>query len=418
MRFGFRMESPHDCGMRRAFSLAGCGLVAWYGLVGLAGAASPAPPGTNFFPIMGWNWVPNDPAVLREIHEAGLTVAGFVAPETLNACEAAGLKAIVADPRVSRYNWEDVDAGQARESIESLAAEVGHHPALYGYELCDEPATRQFAGLEKVAAAVREFSRGKWPYINLLPDYATSQQLGASNYTEYLERFVATCHPSILSYDNYSLMADGSLRPNYWSNLEAVRNVCAEHHLEFWNIILAVAHFQYRELNAADFRFQVYTTLAYGGRGITYFTYFAPKLGNYRMAPVDQFGNRTPNWYFMQNVNLQVQKLAPTLLQLTSDKVYHFGEVPPGCQGPSTNSLVAKMSPGDFVVGDFTHRDGSRYVLIVNKNFHESMPCVPQFRAPPRRVLHVSPYTGQLLPFQGEDVWTAPGQGVLLKLEY
>ena len=40
----------------------------------------PAAP-TNFFPIMGWNGVPNDPAALRKMKECGLTVAGFAAPE-------------------------------------------------------------------------------------------------------------------------------------------------------------------------------------------------------------------------------------------------------------------------------------------------------------------------------------------------
>ena len=32
-------------------------------------------------------------------------------------------------------------------------------------------------------------------------------------------------------------------------------------------------------------------------------------MGNYRGAPVDQFGNETPSWHNMQNVNLQIQKL-------------------------------------------------------------------------------------------------------------
>jgi hypothetical protein len=140
-------------------------------------------------------------------------------------------------------------------------------------------------------------------------------------------------------------------------------------------------------------------------------------VGNYRLAPIDQFGNPTPTWYFMQNVNLQIQKLAPTLLQLTSDDVYHIGKIPGGCKGPPTNSLVTGVSGNDFVVGEFTHRDGSRYVMIVNKNFGRSIPCSPQFRKPPRRLQQVSPYSGALTAFEGEQVWLAPGQGVLLKLD-
>ena len=386
-------------------------------LASWSGHAASAKPDTNFFPIMAWNWAPKDPAVLQQMRECGLTVAGFVNPETLDACRAAGLKAIVSDPRTSGYDWQKVDESAARAKVSSLVRKVGRHPALYGYYLRDEPDTGMFEGLGKVAGIIRELSPGKWPYINLFPDYATAQQLGAADYSAYLERFITTCKPSILSYDNYSLMDDGSVRPSYWSNLESVRAASSKHGLVFWNIVLASAHFSYRELSAADFRFQVYTTLAYGGRGISYFTYFTPATGNYRMGAIDQFGHQTPNWYFMQHANLQLLKLAPTLLQLTSDAVYHFGSVPPGANGPATNSLLSGAGGEQFMAGDFTHRDGSRYVMVVNKDLAKSHPCLPQYRKAPRRVQHVSPYSGGLSPYDGENVWLAPGSGALLRVE-
>ncbi len=386
---------------------------AWFALEALGAVA----PNTNFFPIMAWNWAPNDPAVLDKMKECGLTVAGFVAPGTLDACQAAGLKAIVSDPRVSNYDWRNVNEAAARSNVMSLVKQVGQHPAIFGYYLRDEPDAGMFPGLATVASLVREFSPGKWPYINLFPDYASNAQLGATNYEEYIERFVSTCQPLIISYDNYSLMDDGSVRENYWSNLEAVRAAAQRHGVEFWNIVLSVAHFTYAEPSAADLRFQAYTTLAYGGRGISYFTYFAPQTGNYRLAPIDQFGNQTPTWYLMQNVNLQIQKLAPTLLQLTSDAVYHIGTLPRGCQSPPANSLLTGVSGENFAVGDFTHRDGSRYVMVVNKDLKNSKVCSPHWRKTPSRVLQVSPYTGAEFPYDGENVWLAPGQGVLLKAQ-
>ena len=382
-----------------------------------SGLSAPAPADTNFFPIMAWNGAPKDPAALQKMRECGLTIAGFAAPGTLDACRAAGLKAIVSDARTSGYDWANVDEAKARKNVASLVAKVGRHPAVFGYYLRDEPGVGMFPGLAKVADLIRELSPGKWPYINLFPDYANADQLDIPTYAEYLERFIATCHPSIISYDNYSLMDDGSVRGNYWSNLESVRAACQKHGIEFWNIVLSVAHFSYRELNAADFRFEVYTTLAYGGRGISYFTYFTSSTGNYRMAPIDQFGHQTATWYYMQHVNLQIQKLAPTLLQLHSDAVYHIGQIPSGASGPPTNSLVSSVAGDNFLVGDFTHRDGSRYLMVVNKDLAKSRPCSPQFRTAPRRLQHVSAYTGTLRPFEGEDVWLPPGDGVLLKVE-
>jgi len=327
------------------------------------------------------------------------------------------MKAIVNDPRVGNYDWEHVDAAAARQKVQSLVAEVGNHPAVFGYYLRDEPPASYFAGLEKVASAVRELSPGKWPYINLFPDYAEPAQLGTASYEEYLDRFVATCHPPIISYDHYALLDNGGLRDEYWKNLEQVRAAAKKASVPFWNIVLSCAHFSYREPTAADLRFQAYSTLAYGGRGISYFTYFCPAVGNYRMAPVDQFGNRTPTWYAMQNVNLQILKLAPTLLKLSSDDVYHFGKVPTGCHGPGKSSLITAVNDPNFMAGDFTHADGSRYVMIVNRDVSKSAPCMATFRAAPKKVEMVSAYSGQLTPFEGEQVWLAPGQGVLLRLQ-
>ena len=373
---------------------------------------------TNFFPIMAWNSAPSDPAVLKTMKAAGLTIAGFAPPSGLDACQAAGLKAIVSDPRASNYEWAKMDDAHVRQNVSNLVAQVGGHPAVYGYYLRDEPSASMFEGLAKVANAFRDFAPGKWPYINLFPDYAEPWQLGTSNYSEYLERFAEVCKPTIVSYDNYSLMDDGSVRGSYWSNLESVRAFCKKHDAEFWNIVLSVAHFNYREPTAADFRFQAYTTLAYGGRGISYFTYFAPQVGNYRMAPIDQFGNKTANWRNLRNVNLQILKLAPTLLQLRSDDVYHLGAIPTGCREAPATSLVKSVEGGDsFVVGEFTHRDGSRYVMVVNKDLGKSHHCSPQFRSAPKQLRHISPYTGQLTPFEGEYMWLAPGQGTLLKLD-
>src|SRR2546421_5204534 len=184
---------------------------------------SAADDGESFFPIMAWNHAPGDPAVLAKMHDCGLTVAGFVTPQNLDLVHAAGMKAIVSDPRVGGYDWLNVDADKARKNVESLVAEVGKHPAVFGYYLRDEPPAAYFPGLEKVASAVRELAPCKWPYINLFPNYANADQLNTPDYAQYLDKFVSTCHPPIVSYDHYALLDDGSVRGEYFQNLEQIR---------------------------------------------------------------------------------------------------------------------------------------------------------------------------------------------------
>ena len=384
-------------------------------------AAAPKPD-EPFFPIMAWNWYPasDDPAVLQQMRDCGLTVVGFVSNlKHLDKVHAAGMKAIVQDPRTQNYDWAGkIDAAKARENVASLVKEVNGHPAVIGYYLRDEPPAAFFPGLATVASIVKELAPGKWPYVNLFPNYADPGQLGVPDYATYVEQFVGAVKPPVLSYDHYALMQDGSLRPEYWQNLEQMRAAARKADVPFWNIVLATAHFDYREVTHADFRFQAYSTLAYGGRGLSYFTYFAPPVGNYRMAPIDQFGAPTQTWHWMRNVNRQVLKLAPTLLKLKSDAVYHFGQLPRGTQGPGKGSLLTGVSGnGDFMAGDFTHGDGSRWVMIVNRSVTRSQPAHPQFRSPPKKVQALSAYTGEFTPFEGEYTWLAPGQGCLLKIE-
>ncbi|MCE9589499.1 MAG: hypothetical protein K8S99_03130 [Planctomycetes bacterium] len=369
------------------------------------------------FPVMAWNWPPVETRPLRRMKENGLTIAGFVAPKDLDAVHRAGLKAIVSDPRAGGYDWRNVDPAVAKRNVASLVREVNRHPAVFGYYVKDEPSAEEFAGLAVVANEFRRLAPGKWPYINLFPDYATPAQLGAPTYDEHLERFIQACRPSILSYDNYSLMENEDVRPAYWTNIESMRAASVRHRIPFWNIVLTVAHFQYREPTAADARFQAYTTMAYGGRGLSYFTYFSPPIGNYRAAAVDQFGNETPTWQYLQHVNLQIANLAPHLLALRSDDAYHLNQVPPTSHGPSAASLVASVGGNNVLVGEFTHRDRSRWVMVVNKSFRDSMWCNPTWRRTPTRVQMVSPYSGRLIPYDGEQRTLAPGQGVLLKIE-
>ncbi len=385
------------------------------GTILLAALPLSAAESEKIFPVMPWNSAPNDRAVIDKIKECGFTVVGFVLPETLETCRQAGIQAIVSDTRIKNYDWTRLDEKTARSNALPAITAVRDNPALYGYYLCDEPGVSSFPGLAAMAELVHQAAPDKWAYINLFPNYANAAQLGTASYGDYLEKFVTTCHPTQLSYDHYALMDDGSLGGGYWNNLEQMRAVAKKHHLPFWNIVLAVAHFSFREPTAADLRFEVFSSLAYGARGIAYFDYFASTVGNYRAAAIDQFGHPTPTWGNLQNINLQIQKLAPTLLQLTSDDTYHFGAIPAGCHGPATNSLVASVG-GEFAVGDFTHTDGTRYVMLVNKNLLKSTPCNPHFRHPLKSVKFISPYSGQADLFEGEQIWLAPGQGVLLQL--
>jgi hypothetical protein len=371
----------------------------------------------SFFPIMAWGTSPGDISVLNEMSECGLTVAGFVSPENLDMVNNAGMRAFVMDSRASGYDFTNIDYDKMADNVTSLVNEVGSHQALMGYYIKDEPNISEFSGLASVSELFQEVSPQKIPYINLYPNYANANQLGTEDYWEYLDYYVNTVNPPIISYDHYALMENEPLREGYFSNLEAIRLVSIKYKRPFWNVILSTAHFAYREPTTADIRFQVFTTLAYGGKGISYFTYFAPKSSNCRTAPIDQFGNRTPTWSYIQNVNLSVQMLAPILLNLISTGVYHIGNVPKGCLTLPGNTLTrAVYGNGDYLLGEFAHINGSNYIIIVNKDFNNSTNFRLELNDPNSQIYRISSYTGNIEGLVDESDWLAPGQGVLLQV--
>jgi hypothetical protein len=383
----------------------------------------------DFFPILSWGLQPWHPQaaggtvrstleLLKEMKDCGMNLAGFARPEELDLVHEAGLQAFVFDPRASDYDFRNLDEDQACRNIAGLVKEVGDHPAVYGYYIKDEPNAAEFSGLAILARELAQAAPRQLAYINLFPNYATQEQLGTETYDEYVERYVQEVRPRVISYDHYALLEGDALRGSYFANLETIRRIASREGIPFWNIVLSNAHFTYREPDAAGFRFQTFSTLAYGGKGISWFTYLTPEVGNYRLAPLDPFGNRTPTWSFLQSANLQTRVLAPTLMELHSTRVYHFGSVPEGCRPAPASSLVKAVrgQHQEFLVGEFRHAQGDPYIMLVNKDFHHSTSFEVEFNGARRKVERVSPYRGELQELAGENNWLAPGQGVLLRV--
>jgi hypothetical protein len=392
-----------------------------FGLISLLPLQVPAQDLRNGrFPLMAWDFV-DDPKVLQSMHEAGINAVAFVRPQTLDACQTNDLKCIVYDERLAGDLWsKPFNGDQFRKNLEALVKETNGKPALYGFHIKDEPNANEFPELAKAVAAVKAMAPGKWPYINLLPGQGEA-------FDKYISDSISICKPTAVSYDRYSIIGEtgtGDLDPIFWSNLEQARKQALKYGLPQWNIVLTSPHWQYRKLTEDDLRLEIWGSLAYGVKGIAYYKFIsrelpilqAADLGNFRDGPLDQFFEKTPTWSWLRNLNRQVQNLAPTLLKLHSEDTYHIGAIPRENHGPSERSIVIDVPDGQFVVGEFTHENGGRFVMIVNKDLKRSVHLTPKFRADIKTVNVVSPITGQvksLTPFY----WLAPGQGVLLQVE-
>ncbi|HLY16411.1 MAG TPA: hypothetical protein VKR61_04270 [Bryobacteraceae bacterium] len=384
-------------------------------------------PDPKKFAIMAWGDAPPDAGQLRGMREAGLNIAGFCKAQDLDKVRDAGLACFVSDPRISGYDWQGLPPDdEIRGRIGSLVKEIGSNPAAMGFYLRDEPHAALMPGLGRVAKMARQAMPDLWPYVNLFPYRVSPERLGTETYDQYVRLLTDTIGQPFLSYDNYSLVG-GEMLDYFYTNLEIVRRLSIETKTPFWNCILANAHFNYMEPSDATFHLQVYATLAYGGRGIQYFTYFAPEVGNYRLAAVDQFGNRTPTWERLRRINLEIQALAPTMLRLRSTGVFHYPDAPEQGKALAASKLVRSIEmrqrfvrppvAGRFLVGEFEDGEGRPYVMVVNKDLNNSFQFHMQLVKEHGKLMRVSPYSGREEEFGGEMDWLAPGAGVLLRIQ-
>jgi len=264
----------------------------------------------------------------------------------------------------------------------------------------------------RIAAELRRAMPDKMPYVNLFPNYANRQQLGVDSYDAYLRSYVEHIQLPYLSWDNYSLV-DGQMNQSFYDNLEQVRGVTLEAGIPFWNCVLSNALFRHMEPSDATFNIQVYATLAYGGRGIQFFTYFNPDIGNFRLAPIDVYGNRTPTWDMLRRATHQVHALAPVMTKLRSTGVYHW-PVSTASGTPLINDL---KSPGKFLIGEFAGSDGKPWFMLVNKDLKESARFTIELKNKNAKFVRISAASGKEAELGGEGNWLAPGAGVLVRIE-
>lgn len=302
---------------------------------------------------------------------------------------------------------------------------------IWGYHLQDEPSTRDFARLRSRIDAIRQGRPGRLGYINLLPNYANADQLGAPTYNEYLTRFLQEVNADVLCMDHYPIFrpeADG--RDRYCENLADMREHSLRAQIPFWNFFNTMPYGPHTDPTEAQLRWQIFASLCYGAKGVLYFCYFTPRGGEFPKggAIIAVDGTKTRHYAQAQRLNRVLNAYGLTLMRLTSTGVYRVRPTDePATVLKGSGLLDLKRDPvdppGDYLVGAFRHTDGRRAVLIQNYRFAYSAWPTVVFDAPGDAVREVDPTTGRAIPVRDESpdmpglqISLADGEGRLFLL--
>ncbi len=359
-------------------------------------------PEDQFFPIFGW-LTPGNPVPHFRGHNGPNTADDYYHAEYALANFNINLE-------LDEYAGFGVKHRPLGELDDTKLLEFAEDPQVWWFGGADEPGEKEFPHLAEINKRIRRFAPSKGFWSNLFPTYADDFKASWDNYDHYIKSYIDIVKPSVLTYDHYCMVgkdprvhADSWYSPNrkgdYFPNLEIVRQRTIESSVEF-GVIVSVGTFgPVRGVSEAEARFQVFTTLAYGARSLGWFCYLTEipygNWTNWEDMVINRDGTRTRHYAMLKYLNGEVLALAPTLLRLRSTGVYHTNPLPPLTQPIKESTLVASISGGMGLVGEFkTEGDNKRYVLVVNRDFIDTARFKIRFRDPPENLLEVSKQTG------------------------
>ncbi|MBP5622947.1 MAG: hypothetical protein J6X44_13140, partial [Thermoguttaceae bacterium] len=254
----------------------------------------------GLFPLFPWDhldswgdkYQPMEEGI-KSMAECEFTLSAFVADERgLNLARENGLKCIYKLP-LETFDQRELSEEEIQKKCDAIDAMVEEKvqstkddPVVLGYYLRDEPGAYHNRSLRAAVDAVKKYAPGKLAYINLFPGYASTidadvdSQLGTYSFREYLERYVQEVRPQFLSYDNYMVEYSEDLRNlargvSHFVDLFEVRDVAMKYELPFWYIGSSLCIQEQSTPSTAErYAYQMYTALAAGAEGLTWFLYY------------------------------------------------------------------------------------------------------------------------------------------------
>lgn len=306
---------------------------------------------------------------------AGLSMANI--KRALKLAEDNGLVYLPRDERVGALS-EDIDA--FKEAMDEFTSYKSYGGSL----ITDEPALNKFQGLVSGRKAFRSYYSKYCYYVNLFPNYATSDQLSGIagqpvSYEQYLESFLKTVQPQVLSFDFYGLRKEfPSVSGGYFDQLYLASKLANKYKVPFWPFIQAGSFDSWtvRVPTKVEIDWQIGSNLVYGAKGIQYFCYMTPYevddalwRGNF----VNKNGEKTELFPYFQSINKQIASMDEILMISSRVALMQFGSSPAAFSNEQKAEFVTSFrelknvdTESDLLIGVFDHGGKSAYYVFNN----------------------------------------------------
>lgn len=248
--------------------------------------------------------------------------------------------------------------------IEKFIKETQKSKVVLGYTLFDEPYDKDVNLLVETGKYIRTLEPDKLTWIDFFPNSA-----------DRLTRSVVKAKPSVIGFNYYPFKVKGHVLEGYYQRLEYFRSLALESGTPLWLFVQSVAQVwppdrkeDMRMPTPSEMRLQVYVNLAYGAKGLWYYTYAIPRQFKAITAAIlDGTDKPTPVYYSVKQLNREVLALGPLLMRLASVDVMHVNPKQQGVKPFVANDVIAGINGDNLLVGVFKDERGGSFFMLVNK---------------------------------------------------
>lgn len=267
--------------------------------------------------------------------------------------------------------WKDCFAGISYEEIQNRISLVSHVPGVGGIYIIDEPYNAN--PYAPVFKAIKDMMPYADAHLNFLPLAAYPNAIVYEAQMNDLYQ-LSGGRLDYLMYDYYPFgLQPGSFNEGQWyKNLDVVRKLGLKTGAKTGTFIQSISlRNGYRRPNGNEIRFEAYSAAAYGYKQLAYFCWETPNEIDYGFGPaiVDINGKTTEIYEPVKEVNNEILKLGPTLMQLDSVNVYQSGDSCGYGTALPDDFFIKPQGNAQLVISHMRNKNtDTDYVMLVNRN--------------------------------------------------
>lgn len=328
---------------------------------------------------------------LKEARESGINLLHVVAYDFIEKkrfVEAAARNGVDVIVPIEGALQEDFDPSKIAAELEYFK----NCENVLGFNLSDEPGSCYFDAIAKNCEKLRKYIGDKMLYVNHMPTYATAGQLrggwwspyeeeaGTDDYYEFFKSFYEKVKEiDVASYDFYPFRHEkGISDPRYFEQMCMSKKIADEYGLPLWNFTQVTSWNRdaVRNMTYSEMAWLNNTSLACGVTGLQYFCYWTPCDGveTFENAMISREGKRTKHYYFAQDLNEKLDKIAPYILDAKFVGTIPYGDTI--CAFPKEYALrtfgkLDRFMCDGMLIGCFELAGRNMY-LVVNTSVTET----------------------------------------------